>query len=71
MATDVERNWTAHLVISSEHAGLSPEFKALEAEMYRVLARVDDPRAVVLYLRYMRGQSEWWLQLHDMKRAMK
>lgn len=45
-----ERNWTAHVVISSDHAGLRPYFKLLEAEMLRVLARVDDPRDVKRYL---------------------
>lgn len=64
MENTTERNWTAHLVISSEHAGLRPYFKALEAEMYRVLARLDDPRAVCMYVEWMRGQSGWWLNLH-------
>lgn len=45
-----ERNWTAHVVISSDHAGLRPYFKLLEAEIVRVLARIDDPRDVKRYL---------------------
>lgn len=56
----IERNWTAHLVISSEHAGLKPYFKALEDEMYRVLARVDDPRKIREYLMYLRRASAGW-----------
>lgn len=60
MSTPAERNWTAHLVISSEHAGLQPFFKALEAEMYRALARIDDPRKVREYLEMLRSSSELW-----------
>jgi hypothetical protein len=61
MSTPTERNWTAHLVISSEHAGLQPVFKRLEAELYRALARIDDPRAVAAYLKFLRGCSNDWL----------
>ena len=67
MATDTERTWTAHVVISSEHAGLKPYFKAFEDEMYRVLARVDDPGAVREYISGLVGQSkDWqaWYQRH-------
>ncbi len=62
MATGVERNWTAHLVVSSEHAGLKPHFKATEAELYRALARIDDPREVVQYLMAIRHASREWMQ---------
>lgn len=62
MATETERNWTAHLVMSSEHAGLRPYFQKLEDEIRRVLARVDDPRWVKDYLIEMRLQSEAWLR---------
>lgn len=62
MATDIERNWTAHLVLSSEHAGLRPHFKALEDEIYRVLARIDDPREVRHYLQTIREVSRMWLE---------
>lgn len=63
MATVGERNWTAHLVISSEHVGLRPYFRRLEDELRHVLARIDDPRDVKRYLsdllehskRYMLG----------------
>lgn len=50
MDTRAERNWTAHVVISSDHAGLRPYFKLLEAEILRVLARTDDPRDVKRFL---------------------
>ena len=46
MEAGFERNWTANVVIASDHAGLRKYFDGLQAEMYRVLARVDDPRAL-------------------------
>lgn len=64
MATEVERNWTAHLVISSEHAGLKPYFQALENEMRRVLARVDDPREVREYIDMLIWRSREWFAIH-------
>ena len=64
MATEAERNWTAHLVIASEHAGLSPAFKMLENEIRRVLARVDEPRQVMDYLIELRLQSARWLRTY-------
>lgn len=64
MATQVERNWTAHLVISSEHAGLKPYFQALENEMRRVLARVDDPREVRDYIDMLFWRSRVWFTIH-------
>jgi hypothetical protein len=57
MGTDHEYSYTAHIVIASEHAGLSPVFKAFENEMYRVLARVDDPREVRNYLQALIYES--------------
>jgi len=65
MATRAERNWTAHLVISSEHAGLKPYFKRLEAELYRALARIDDPRMVKKYLETLQGASMSWISGRD------
>lgn len=65
MATEVERNWTAQIVIASDHSGLRPEFKSLENEMRRVLARVDDAREVLRYLRQLRASSEIWLVMHE------
>jgi len=62
MNTPTERNWTAHIVISSEHAGLRPHFQRLEAEMLRVLARTDDPRAACEYARAMRFASIEWFK---------
>ena len=64
MATEVERTWTAQVVLASEHAGLAPMFKALEHEMLRVLARVDDPRDVREYLLAMRRTSDAWLKVN-------
>lgn len=63
MATPGERNWTAQLVISCEHAGLRPYFKQLENELYRVLARLDEPHHVREYLIAMRLASSEWLKL--------
>ena len=65
MSTPTERNWTAHLLISSEHAGLAPSFKELEAAMYKVLARVDEPRHVRYYLERMREASRQWLREYE------
>lgn len=65
MATRVERNWTANIVVSSEHAGLRPYFKDFEAEVYRVLARVDDPRDVREYIAALRRTSEAWLKVNE------
>src|ERR1700730_2746752 len=53
MSTSSERGWTAHLVLSSEHAGLRPHFKRLEDEFYRALARIDEPRDVRDYIQEM------------------
>lgn len=64
MSTPTERNWTAHLVISCEHAGLSPAFKMLENEIRRVLARIDEPRQVMDYLIELRLQSAAWLRTY-------
>ena len=60
MATEVERNWTAQIVIASSHAGLKPYCRLLEDEIRRVLARVDDPRVVRAYLKHLRERSQHW-----------
>lgn len=65
MATQWHRNWTAQIVIASEHAGLAPLFKALEVEMYRVLARVDDPSDVRGYLKAMVKESGVWFDSYE------
>lgn len=67
MKTGGDRNWTAQIVLSSEHAGLRPFFKGLETEMMHVLARVDDPKWVKDYLIELRLQSKAWL---DRSRAL-
>lgn len=60
-----ERSWTAQIVIACEHAGLKQDFKHLESEIYRVLARVDDPREVRNYLKAMKHRSEEWIERHQ------
>lgn len=65
MDSSGERKWTAHVVIASEHAGLRPHFKQLEAEIYRVLARCDDPRAVMHYLSALRMASGAWFGQYE------
>lgn len=71
MATAVERNWTAQVVIASDHAGLKPHFKALEGEILHVLARVDDPRDVKRYLADLREHSKRWSAGTDRPRYKK
>jgi hypothetical protein len=65
MATPAERNYTAHLVISSEHAGLKQHFEALENEMYRVLARVNDSAGACAYAMELKRASRRWLQQYE------
>lgn len=65
------RNWTAHIVISSDHAGLRPYFKLLEAEILRVLARIDDPRDVKRYLVDMVKHSNRYSKRSDRPRYEK
>ena len=65
------RNWTAHLVISSEHAGLRAYFQRLEDEMYRVMAHIDDPREVRDYLEVLRERSKAWAAVFVDSRADK
>ena len=61
MATTGERNWTAQVVVSCEHAGLRPYFKQLEDELRHVLARIDDPRDVKRYLSDLREHSKRYM----------
>lgn len=60
MKTGGDRNWTAQIVVSSEHAGLRPYFKSLEAELMHVLARIDDPHDVRDYLLWMKQSCKAW-----------
>jgi hypothetical protein len=62
MENTTERNWRANVVIASAHAGLKPEFKRLEDEIYRVLARVDDPRDVREYIKALLGASQEFMK---------
>ena len=64
MGNQPERNWTAHMVLTSGHAGLAKEFNELERELYRVLAHVDDPIIVRSYLHFMRQASDRWFALN-------
>jgi len=64
MSIATERNWTAHLVISCEHAGLKPYFKGLEYAMYHALARIDDPIRVREYIAALVWASETWCTAH-------
>jgi len=65
MATPRERDWTAQIVISSEHAGLRPYFKQLEGELLHALARIDDPRMVMKYLDSLVTTSRIWLKARE------
>lgn len=58
-------------MLSSEHAGLRPEFKALEAEIFYVLARVDDAHQVRDYLRMLRQASRLWCEVHHSSHGRK
>ncbi len=69
MGTSGEYRYTAHVVIASDHADLSPVFKAFENEIYRVLARVEDPRDVKLYLESLRRASQHFIDIFEAKRA--
>ena len=71
MENGVERTWTAQIVIASSHAGLAPHFRRLEEEILRVLARVDDPRDVVRYLKVIRESSHDWLDTFNAGRRGK
>jgi hypothetical protein len=65
MATLPEPQFTASIVISSEHAGLRPHFKGLEHEIYRVLARVHGPAAAGAYAMHMIRASRQWHQQYQ------
>jgi hypothetical protein len=69
MGTSDEYRYTAHVVIASDHAGLSPVFKAFERQIYRVLARVEDPDDVRLYLEALRRASQHFVDILEAKRA--
>lgn len=71
MATETERNWTAHVVIASEHAGLNRLFKLLEHEVVHALARIDDPRQVREYITALRFASLGWRGANSFKLSRK
>lgn len=58
MAIRPEPQFTASIVISSEHAGLRPHFKGLEAEIYHALALCPSAREAKHYLRTMLRTSQ-------------
>jgi len=60
MATPADNRWKAILGMSSDHAGINQELGRLRAELYRVLARIDDARDVRDYLEAMRRESGIW-----------
>jgi len=66
-----ERDWTASIVISSEHAGLRPHFKQLEAELLHALANIDDPRMVAKYLDSLLTTSRVWVRARQAMRERK
>lgn len=51
------------VTLSSDHAGVAKELKRLEREIYRVVARIEDPRHVRDYLVRLACASSLWL--HD------
>ena len=65
MATTRERDWTASIVISSDHAGLRQHFKDLENEIYHALASIDDPRMVAKYLDSLLTTSRVWVRARE------
>lgn len=52
------------VALSSDHAGIAAELKRLEREMYRVVARIEDPRYVRDYLLRLQTTSKLWLEAH-------
>ena len=51
------------------YIGLSSVFKAFENEIYWVLARVEDPRDVKLYVETLRRASQHFIDILEAKRA--
>jgi hypothetical protein len=62
MATRTVNRFSVMIALSSDHAGIGRELQALEREMYRVQARLEDSRAVARYIRYLCEESREWLQ---------
>lgn len=55
--------------MSSDHAGIDRELRGLQNELYRVLARVDDPRHVRGYIDALRRASFFWLVEYESTHA--
>lgn len=71
MATKWQRNWTAQIVIASEHAGLRPIFKRLENELYHALAHMDEPTQVREYIMALRVASMEWREANSFQLSRK
>jgi len=71
MAIAADNRWKAILSMSSAHAGINQELGRFRNELYRALARIDDPRDVRDYLGNLISNSHWWLIDHAKREAMK
>lgn len=60
---DTERFDTI-VTLSSSHAGLRPQFQALEDEIRSALARLDTSRDVRLYVDFLCHTSRDWTRRH-------
>ncbi len=61
MATRVDNRWKAILGMSSDHAGINQELGRFRNELYRALARIEDPRDVRDYLNCLEDYSRSWM----------
>lgn len=59
----MDNRWKVTLGMSSDHAGINIELGFLRTEMYRVLARIDDPRRVRDYIERLRWRSREWFAI--------
>jgi hypothetical protein len=64
MATPSKNPWKAMIVLGSDHAGLKHHFQRLEDELRFGLDRIDDPRKVIDYMRWLLGASAHWLEIN-------
>ena len=58
-------------MVSCEHAGLRPVFKAFENELYHALARIDEPTQVREYIMALRIASLEWREANSFKLSRK
>ena len=52
--------WRATIAMSSDHAGIGQELAWLERDILAALARIDDPRQVRAYIRWLEVSSFNW-----------